>query len=237
LIYGFYGFIIVTAFLLSCQIQIFLTLNPFVTFGTSCHFLSLWHLALFCHFLALIGTRILLTALFFSDMVKIGSLAGTSLLFLRRSFMKKIIAVFAALAVCSSLVFALPVSAALNNPVQTKTEISKPEVSNDFTASAFAEDGLFASVNAAPLTNEEAQAVEGEGPVGIAVLGFIGGLGGGILGYQGGATLGSFLHSVGFNNTQAGLTVSVIGGGVLGATAGATIGARAGAWVGGFLPF
>jgi hypothetical protein len=53
------------------------------------------------------------------------------------------------------------------------------EVSNDFTSSAFAEDDLFVSVNADPLTNEQTQAVEGEGAagaIGRAMLG-AGGLG------------------------------------------------------------
>jgi hypothetical protein len=49
---------------------------------TLCHF-GIWR------FLALIGTRILLTALFFSDMVNVSSPAGTYILFLRRSFYEK----------------------------------------------------------------------------------------------------------------------------------------------------
>ena len=105
--------------------------------------------------------------------------------------MKKIIALFVALAICSSSVFALPASASLNNPVQTKTEISKPEVSIDFTPSAFAEDDPFADVQATPLTTEQAQAVEGEGWFG-GIAGFTIGYIGGIMQYGVGSALSIF---------------------------------------------
>jgi hypothetical protein len=153
---------------------------------TLCHF-GIWRFfGTFCHFLALIGTRILLTALFFSDMVKIGSPAGTSLLFFRRSFMKKIIAVFAALAVFSTTLFAAPgsVSKSMSDsfdgqakaismtvePVKTNAAANSKEtgiIKSLDQSKAFGNlneaDDLFASVQATQLTNSEAAQVEGDG--------------------------------------------------------------------------
>ncbi|MDR0554072.1 MAG: hypothetical protein LBG76_04660 [Treponema sp.] len=54
-------------------------------------------------------------------------------------------------------------------------------------AMALAQDGaddLFADVQATPLTAEEAQAVEGEGPIGAVVGGIIGGIAGVVVGYK-----------------------------------------------------
>ena len=88
--------------------------------------------------------------------------------------LKKFFAVLTVLAVFSTTVFALPSSAAVslnnqNNQGQGKAEAS--EALADFDA--FQDGDLFADVKATQLTDEEAQAVEGEGFWGALIGGIV----------------------------------------------------------------
>lgn len=87
--------------------------------------------------------------------------------------MKKIIAILMVLALFSTSVFAAPlsVSASLDSPVPVD---DKSEAIKGFSF----EDDLFTGVQAVALTDEEAAAVEGEGPWGA----FFGAIGGAIIG-------------------------------------------------------
>jgi hypothetical protein len=125
---------------------------------------------------------------------------------IRRSFMKKIIALTVALALFASTAFAAPISvaASLVEPVTAQTV--SPSASADL-------DALFSDVTAVPLTDSEAQAVEGEGFFGAligAVIGVVIGLGCGLV--------------VGV------ITGDVSAGVIGGVTGGATVGAIGGAF-------
>ena len=87
--------------------------------------------------------------------------------------MKRIIAFLIALSMFSISVFAAPASmaASLGNPVPLEV---KSEAAASFTLNT--DDDLFADVNATQLTDEEAQAVEGEGFWGALIGGIIGGV-------------------------------------------------------------
>jgi hypothetical protein len=76
--------------------------------------------------------------------------------FLEGLFMKKIVSLLVALALCATTAFAAPLSVAASfvEPVTAQT------------VSAGANADLFADVAAVPLTDSEAQAVEGEGVFG-----------------------------------------------------------------------
>ena len=78
--------------------------------------------------------------------------------------MKKIVSLLVVLALFASTAFAAPVSVAASLPEPTQTVTPSADL-----------DALFADVNAVPLTDIEAQAVEGDGPVG-AVIGAIAGV-------------------------------------------------------------
>lgn len=123
--------------------------------------------------------------------------------------MKKIIAVFVALAVGSTALFANPVSKSASQDKQSvsaevKTEglssfkqdyslqTVKAEAAGTLNQRSFDEaDDLFADVKAAQLTQNEAQAVEGEGPFGAFFGGIAGAIIGGITGGWSGAASGA----------------------------------------------
>ncbi|MDR1325525.1 MAG: hypothetical protein LBK00_05765 [Treponema sp.] len=79
--------------------------------------------------------------------------------------MKKITALLVALSLFATTAFAAPLSvaASLSTPAQTVTSGAGADL-----------DALFTDVAAVPLTNAEAQAVEGEG-IGLAIAGFAAG--------------------------------------------------------------
>ena len=79
--------------------------------------------------------------------------------------MKKITALLVALAVFATTAFAAPISVAASLPEPVQTVASS--VDTDLNA-------LFADVNAVALTNEEAAAVEGEGPIAAAAGAIVG---------------------------------------------------------------
>jgi hypothetical protein len=97
--------------------------------------------------------------------------------------MKKFITVLAVLLVSATTLFAAPAGlvSSLDNfgPADGKSSIA----AGAFGADAGSLKGdLFADVGALQLTDTEAQAVEGDGPFGLAVGGLLGGIGGMLIG-------------------------------------------------------
>jgi hypothetical protein len=83
--------------------------------------------------------------------------------------MKKIISLMVALALFASTAFAAPISVAASFVEPVTAQTVSPSASADI-------DALFADVDAVPLTDSEAQAVEGESWVGAVVGYLIGGV-------------------------------------------------------------
>jgi outer membrane murein-binding lipoprotein Lpp len=121
--------------------------------------------------------------------------------------MKKIIALTVALTFFATTTFAAPVSAAASLPEPAQT------VSADLNADL---DALFADVNAAALTDEEAQAVEGEGLFGALLAG----LAGGVVGFAYGAFAGIAVGLI-TGDVKAAVAGGAAGGAALGAFVGA----------------
>ena len=140
--------------------------------------------------------------------------------------MKKIIALFVAMAFFSTTVFAAPLSLAGSLGTQP----------NEFALagqlSVGGHDGfgdLFADVDAVALTQEEAQAVEGEGSIGVAILSTALGAAGGFLG----GLAGGAIQQNAINNRPIAVKVAVVTGTIVGGAIGAGFGVKVGA----FLPF
>ena len=114
--------------------------------------------------------------------------------------MKKVVSLLVALALFATTAFAAPVSVAASLPEPVQTVASSADL-----------DALFADVNAVALTEEEAQAVEGEGIFGAIIFGGFGACVGGFLGLTVGVVTGDIK-----TGTKAGMA----SGGVIGAIGG-----------------
>jgi LytS/YehU family sensor histidine kinase len=141
---------------------------------------------------------------------------------MRRSFMKKAVSLLVALALFATTAFAAPLSVAASfpEPAQTVTSSASTDI-----------EALFADVAAVPLTDEEAQSVEGEGVVGAIIGGVVGGV---IVGFVGGL-VGGIIQQNAINNRPEAVKVAVVGGTILGGGAGVFIGAKVGSAIGAFI--
>jgi outer membrane lipoprotein SlyB len=100
--------------------------------------------------------------------------------------MKKVIALMVIMAMFSTTVFATPLSVAG----------SSDALSGEISLSSQSDADLFADVQAAALTPEEVQAVEGEGWFNALISGICGGIVGGIAGAIGGGSFSLGILSI-----------------------------------------